>query len=200
MKDNKKSATKLGFWAIFICVLIVITIISNNNSNSNSTNYSNTNNTSNKEETSSFKTYDEMQSNLLTSDYNYKYIISIGDNLYIYSGIVSNDENIGYRESNTGIIKYNIDLEENIVYQDILGDLQAIDNLYEGIESSYLNLEVLFNNLKEYLYNVEKNEERRIITYDKEGYRVIVTTDLDNITNISITTEDSVYDMEFSYN
>ena len=56
----------------------------------------------------------------------------------------------------------------------------------------------MFNNLNEYLYNVEKNESIRTITYDKDGYGVVVTTNLDNITNINIVTDIGTYDLDFN--
>ena len=53
-------------------------------------------------------------------------------------------------------------------------------------------------NLKEYLYNITKNESTREINYNKEGYKVVVKTDLKNITNITIENENKTYELQFT--
>ena len=75
---------------------------------------------------------------------------------------------------------------------------ELITDLYSNFDASYLNLSMLFDNLSEYLYSVEKNTDTRTITYDKEGYQVTVITDTENITNITITVDTTTYDLEFT--
>ena len=53
-------------------------------------------------------------------------------------------------------------------------------------------------NLKEYLYNITKNESTREINYNKDGYKVVVKTDLKNITNITIENENKTYELQFT--
>ena len=76
--------------------------------------------------------------------------------------------------------------------------LEVMDNLYNGIDYNYLDLELLFGNLSEFLYSVTKNEDMRTITYDKSGYGVVVTTNTSDITNITITTDTTSYDLDFT--
>ena len=61
-----------------------------------------------------------------------------------------------------------------------------------------MNINIIFENLKEYLYNITKNESTREINYNKEGYKVVVKTDLKNITNITIENENKTYELQFT--
>ena len=61
-----------------------------------------------------------------------------------------------------------------------------------------MNINIIFENLKEYLYNITKNESTREINYNKDGYKVVVKTDLKNITNITIENENKTYELQFT--
>ena len=56
---------------------------------------------------------------------------------------------------------------------------------------------MLFENLNEYLYSVDKNNDSRTITYDKEGYQVTVLTDKSNIKSIKVVADTTTYELEF---
>ena len=193
--ERGKAIIKLGGWFIFIIALIIFVLVSEKNANNNVIDDTN----SNKDEvteTYEFLLFSEMINNLINGNYEYSYNIVNNGITYIYNGIKCNNEELGYKESIDKIIKYYIN-DQN-TYQVILNEYVEITNLYEGIDTNFINLEVLFNNLNEYLYNTVKNENTRVITYDKDGYKVSITTDLENITNISITTDNSVYNLDFN--
>ena len=193
--ERGKAIIKLGGWFIFIIALIIFVLVSEKNANNNVIDDTN----SNKDEvteTYEFLLFSEMINNLINGNYEYSYNITSNNINYIYEGIKCNNEELGYKESIDKIIKYYIN-DQN-TYQVILNEYVEITNLYEGIDTSFINLDVLFNNLNEYLYNTVKNENTRVITYDKDGYKVSITTDLENITNISITTDNSIYNLDFN--
>ena len=193
--ERGKAIIKLGGWFVFIIALIIFVLVSEKNANNNVIDDTN----SDKDEvteTYEFLLFSEMINNLINGNYEYSYNITSNNINYIYEGIKCNKEELGYKESIDKIIKYYIN-DQN-TYQVILNEYVEITNLYEGIDTNFINLEVLFNNLNEYLYNTVKNENTRVITYDKDGYKVSITTDLENITNISITTDNSIYNLDFN--
>lgn len=149
-----------------------------------------------KEEISSFKNYEEMVSDLLKSCYNYNFKVTSSENIVIYNGNISNNEDIGYKETSEEIIKYAI--INGITSRIVLDKTTEITNLYDEEDKAFLNIENLFNNLKNYLYSVNKNETKREINYNKDGYQVLVKTNLENITEILITNATKTYELQFT--
>lgn len=136
----------------------------------------------------------------LSKVYDYKYEITINHEKYIYTGTKTLVDNIGFKESSLGIIKYLID--STGTYEETTTDKKAIDNLYEGLNVNYLD--------PIYVLNIIKNLE---ITRDLECdcidpvykasdseniYRI--TTINKEITSISITALDFsyLYNLNFS--
>ncbi len=189
MNEKKESLVKLGIWVLFVIVMIALFYTSSNNTTDDTLQTT-------EEEIHEFDTFDNMQSNIINGNYIFSYNITLGDVKYVYNGINCNNVISGYREIKDNVLKYRI--VDNVVYLDNLEELEEINYLYEGIDSSFLNMELLFNNLKNYLYNVDKEEDVRTITYNKDGYGVVVKTDLEMITSINITTEEGVYNLEFT--
>ena len=187
--ERGKATGKFIAWMIFIIILVVLFARQNvyeNNTEENKT----------KEETKTFKNYTDMQKELLSSGYDYKYKITNNENIVIYEGNICNSIDNGYKETSEGIIKYK--KENNDIRKIVLEEEIVIDDLYEGIDSSFINLDSLFTNLEEYLYNVTKNERTREIKYNKEGYSVLVNTDLEHITKITINNDTASYELEFT--
>ena len=192
--ERGKALIKLIAWFIFIAFLIVFVLFSDKKY-SNVVDEANNSNENNSEETYTFVLFKDMITKLLEGNYEYSFNIVNNATTYVFNGIQCNNISLGYKETSDGIIKYYVD--ENNTYQVILDELLPITNLYEGIDINYLDLDMLFNNLNEYLYTVEKNNATRTITYNKEGYQVVVMTDLKNITNINITSDIGVYNLDF---
>ncbi len=187
-----KATIKFAAWMIFIVILIIVFAINGNNEQKNDTKENN----NVKEEISSFKNYEEMVSDLLKSCYNYNFKVTSLENTVIYNGTISNNEDIGYKETSEEIIKYAI--IDGITSRIILDKTTEIANLYDEEDKAFLNIENLFNNLKNYLYSVKKNETKREINYNKDGYQVLVKTDLENITEILITNATKTYELQFT--
>lgn len=188
--ERGKAIVKLGLWLVFILALIIFALVNKNDNTINKENEE-----TEEKEVYEFKKYDEMIESLLDSNYEFNYDIVINDINYLFNGTKCNNEVLGYKESNMGIIKYYI---SDNTYQVVLKELVPIENLYENIDINYLDLNILFNNLNEYLYNIEKNDNKRTITYKKDGYQVEVITNLDNITNINITVDNNTYNLSYN--
>lgn len=187
-----KATIKFAAWMIFIVILIIVFAINGNNEQKNDTKENN----NVKEEISSFKNYEKMVSDLLKSCYNYNFKVTSSENIVIYNGNISNNEDIGYKETSEEIIKYAI--IDGITSRIVLDKTTEITNLYDEEDKAFLNIENLFNNLKNYLYSVNKNETKREINYNKDGYQVLVKTNLENITEILITNATKTYELQFT--
>lgn len=185
MKTENKNAIQLLIWIFFIVIIFVMFKI--------------TNKTDKKEEkeenTPVFVNYNDMEINLLNSGYDYKYTITSDTQKEIYEGTMCNDIDIGYKETIDSITKYKI--KNGKITKVLLDNEEEIPSIYDDSED-FLNLNTLFTNLKEYPYNIEKNNNERIISYKKDGYQVLVKTNLEYITNITITTTTNNYNLEFT--
>lgn len=185
MKTENKNAIQLLIWIFFIVIIFVMFKI--------------TNKTDKKEEkeenTPVFVNYKDMEINLLNNGYDYKYTITSDTQKEIYEGTMCNDIDIGYKETIDSITKYKI--KNGKIYKVLLDNEEEIPSIYDDSED-FLNLNTLFTNLKEYPYNIEKNNNERLISYKKDGYQVLVKTNLEYITNITITTTTNNYNLEFT--
>ena len=191
--DEKRinACIKLGLWIIFIVVMLIVFSITNKN-NSLKTDKKGTDETEVKEK---FDTFDSMRDKLLASNYDYSFSITNEATKTLFSGTKCNDEISGYKEDTSGILKYVI--KDDIVYKNNLGDMEVITNLYEGLKEEYLNIKLLFKNLKPYIYNVKKDNDKRTVIYQKNEYQVKVITNLENIESIEITDENTIYVLNF---
>lgn len=194
--EKGKAAIKLGLWMIFIIILIVVVLFSEKNEVDNTFDDMPEDNNDTPEVVYDFENYNDMQERLIQGNYEYIYTITTESNKYIYSGSKADGKEMGFREDGTSVIKYYVD--SNGTYQINLDNAVPLSNLYPNFDSSYLDLPKLFDNLSEILYSVDKREEKRVITYDKEGYQVVVNTDLENITSILITVDTTTYELEFT--
>lgn len=197
--DRGKALIKLLLWMVFIVILIVLVIVSERNANSEILDVdkpeNNVTDTPSEPESVEYETYNTMITNLLANNYEYEYLITTATDSIILTGFKNPDKEIGFKETSSGITKYFID--STGTYELNMNTSSIIDNLYSEFDSSYLNLELLFNNLNEYLYNTEENVGIRTITYDKDGFQVTVTTDTKNITNVLVVTDTTTYDLNF---
>ena len=197
--DRGKALIKLLLWMVFIVILIVLVIVSERNANSEILDVdkpeNNVTDTPSEPENVEYEAYNTMITNLLANNYEYEYLITTATDSTILTGFKNPDKEIGFKETSSGITKYFID--STGTYELNMNTSSIIDNLYSEFDSSYLNLELLFNNLNEYLYNTEENVGIRTITYDKDGFQVTVTTDTKNITNVLVVADTTTYDLNF---
>ena len=128
-----KATIKFAAWMVFIIVLIVVFAINgDNNPNENK------NNNTNKEETLTFKNYEEMQNDLLNGCYSYNFRVVSEDNKIIYSGILSATGDIGYKENNEGISLYNTTISEYV---------KETENGIKLNTSTFVNSDKILDNL-----------------------------------------------------
>lgn len=195
--EKGKAAIKLALWMIFIVILIIIVLVSErDNIHLPVDDGSNVTTPEPEPENYEFVNYNDMLDTLLLDNYEYTYTITTDSNKYIYTGWKNENKEIGFREDNTGIIKYYKD--DVNTYKVNLDTPEVIADLYSGFDSSYIDLHLLFENLSEYLYSVNKDGSTRTINYDKSGYQVVVTTNTEYITNITITVDTTSFDLEFT--
>lgn len=185
MKTENKNAIQLLIWIFFIVIIFVMFKITNKPDKKEEK----------EENTPVFVNYKDMEINLLNSGYDYKYTITSDTQKEIYEGTMCNDIDIGYKETIDSITKYKI--KNGKITKVLLDNEEEIPSIYNDYED-FLNLNTLFTNLKEYPYNIEKNNNERTISYKKDGYQVLVKTNLEYITNITITTTTNNYNLEFT--
>jgi hypothetical protein len=206
-----KAILRLIKWCIFFLVLFIFLAIASLTQPKNNIHKPNLNepekpsNVPSKEETDNWnnetltiETINRFQ-NYLSNKYDYKYEVTIKSEKYIYSGTKTKIENSGYKESSTGIIKYSID--NTGTYMETTTDKVMIDNLYEGLEESYLDPIYILNILK--VLQISRDLECDCIepvykANDSKNIYKIITSNK-NIIGINITALDFsyIYNLDF---
>lgn len=163
MKETSrgKAILKLIYWGIFFLFIFIFCIISSVIVGSQ-----NNLNTDTKKPTESVKEpvvekadasyVKSLLTELESSNYDFEYKITMGDNIYKYNGKKENNFIEGYKETSEKTIKYFID--ETGIYEETTNSKVLIDNLYEGLNSEYFDIQKLNNilntkDLKEYPSN-----------------------------------------------
>ena len=182
--NNKTSAyIQLGIGLIFIIILVVIVKVSGikkeENIPQNET----------KEEIKELTIDDKL--NKLTDNYKYNYEITIGEITYTYNGSKMGLKESGYLKINDNYLYYYKD--NNYTYEVKNGGLFQIDNLYDNIDTNYLNLDYIKNLIKDKEYTKENNK----YIYTLENMQIIINTSEDNIESIIISNENN-YKLEYS--
>ena len=182
--NNKTSAyIQLGIGLIFIIILVVIVKVSGikkeENIPQNET----------KEEIKELTIDDKL--NKLTDNYKYNYEITIGEITYTYNGSKMCLKESGYLKINDNYLYYYKD--NNYTYEVKNGGLFQIDNLYDNIDTNYLNLDYIKNLIKDKEYTKENNK----YIYTLENMQIIINTSEDNIESIIISNENN-YKLEYS--
>lgn len=196
---NKRThaAMVLGLWLIFLLFVMIISFIGGK---ATKTPESNIPVTEEKEETPTFKNYEVMQKELINSNFSYVYTINIGDYKVVYRGEKTNNLDTGYKETAEETIKYQVD--ETGLYKVVMDELNAYDRLYENLNESLLDLEYIFETVKDKPVLTEELGDTRNYTYkftlEEIEYEIIVSTNLENITKISVKYEDKLYDLNYT--
>lgn len=141
----------------------------------------------------------KMLENLIASDYSYEYIIITGENRYSYNGTKEAEENKGYYESATGIIKYSV--IDNVYYQMDGETLIENVNIISEQDKQFMDLNNIFERIKEYELNNEVIIEENKYIYDllinENVCKIEIYTNNNNISEIFITYNDFNYDFNF---
>lgn len=172
---------KLVLWLIFIGFLFFAFAFQKNDNTSKVKD--------NKEETKTFKNVEKMENDLLQKSLNYEYVINENETTTIYNGTKCNGKEIWYKETSEGITKY---LKES-------GKIYKV-TLNEKEESSEEenDLSKLFDILKGFNFNETINGNIRNIEYNLDTIKVVIKTNLDNITNIMVIKDNVHYEMQFT--
>lgn len=172
---------KLVLWLIFIGFLFFAFAFQKNDNTSKVKD--------NKEETRTFKNVEKMENDLLQKSLNYEYVINENETTTIYNGMKCNDKEIWYKETSEGITKY---LKES-------GKIYKV-TLNEKEESSEEenDLGKLFDILKGFNFNETINGNIRNIEYNLDTIKVVIKTNLDNITSIMVIKDNVHYEMQFT--
>lgn len=196
---NKRThaAMVLGMWMVFLLFVIIISFVGGKSKPSS--NLNNNNNYEQKEEVITFKDYSLMQDDLLKNNYKYEYNIKIGDYEVIYKGEKLGVKETGYRENSIETIKYYID--ETGLYTVVMNSLNSNDRLYENLNESLIDLESIFELVKDKTVITEEMESSRtykyIFTLEDINYNIVITTNTEYIENINISLDDKIYDFKF---
>lgn len=188
-------------WAIFFFALFIFLIISSLITANRQTKIPSIPDPPIKEETPvlpKIKTLKELANTLLKSTYDYKYEINVNDELYIYNGHKDLTKEVGYKETSSGIIKYYKD--ETGTYQMLPNENIPLENLYENINSDYIDFEKILTILDNLEFTLNKTISPKTQIYESKdtinNYQY--ETDNTNLLMIKIFNDNYSYNLVFS--
>ncbi|MEG0977123.1 MAG: hypothetical protein RSF02_01050 [Bacilli bacterium] len=182
-----KAVIKLIVWSIFFLILfLVLSFIGNNEKNDDKNNL--------------VIGYNEKIDRLLKNNYEYEYKITINGNNINFNGKKDGKNEQGYKETKEGIIKYLV--IDSVTYNITSNKKELFNNLYENINTDYLNLPLLFKNISPIKYEIKEEEENKKITYEynyNNNVIKVISNKVD-ITEISVISNDStsIYIIHFT--
>lgn len=181
-----RAIIKLSIYAFMFIVIFSLASVFNN-ANSNDTN--------------SEKSYAEILDATDVENLDIKYNIKVMNSSYIIEGEINNNILNGYIENNGSIKK--IKIKENTIYN-IINNVEAID---EELNNLLIKDFLLPKNIIELTTNeaayIEKGEKNSIYTYEVNynniNYEIRLTTNLENLTNITISNDTINYNLEIIF-
>ena len=192
--ERGKAIIKLIRYFIFIFILIIVLIISGTGKTNNKASQNV------KKESYESKvdiTYKDKQEKLYTDNYDFKYVIT-GEFNVKYTGSFNDDIIEGYKEDESGIIKYKV--VEGVSYRDNAGETIIYEGLYEGLDSSLFNFESLFGYLNSNKAKIiEKDNSKEYYYENINGYNYSVLIDDKHINEIVVENGSLKYDFSFKY-
>ena len=168
IKEMKKTAKgkailKLIGWVIFFVLLLILCLIASLISPATKTaplpSIDNEINT--QEQFDGKEHIRKLQYSLLMGNYDYNFDININNEKYLFEGNNTNNVNKGYKTTSLGIIKYYID--NTGIYREFNDVKTPIDNLYEGINANYLDLNYnirFYMEVKLYINNFIRRQKK----------------------------------------
>lgn len=186
--ERTRAGLKLIIWlaAIFL-VLATMSLISHFQSPKNS---------NSKDKTIQTITFETMQKELLTNNFEYIYNITTNSINLKYHGKKAQNQEIGLKQSTEGIIKYYIN--DNTNYQVNMSEIQPIDNLFAIINPDFINLDYIFNLINSLTPIMKTTTEIKYNTIiNSKEYTIDIKNNLENITSITIISDLENYQLEF---
>ncbi len=183
--ERSRAGIQLGFYLMFFILVIIVINIS-----------SKLNNPSRLNTEVSLQT---MKSILSKNNYEYNYIINTPTEKIIFNGKKSEEENTGIKQTREKNLKYSI--ENDIVYELQIDNKVEIDNFYDGFDEKLININYILDLIKDKSATITSEEENKIYMYqfdiNNEFIEMLLKTDKEKITNITIKYKDITYDLNF---
>ena len=132
-------------------------------------------------------------SNVVNSEYNYKYTVNTSLGKTVYTGTKTKENITGYRENSEGLIKYEINNEG--IFQINMDEKIPLENLYLGLNENYLDIQKIYDLTSTLTENI--NEEENEIIYENDNIGIIFKIDEQNILSINIKDNNDNYLLEF---
>ncbi len=188
-----KAIIKLSIWVIFI---LIVFLIGSLNSKPVSKPQENTNDNETNEDATDKEEIPTDILDLSNKDYEYAYKITLQEQDYYIHGQVNQDGEFGYKETQTGTIKY--EKIDNMVYQVNLEEKTEITNFYEGLNAEFLDYPALSTILSEYNCHSEvcnfsyNNYLIEINKLTNDSFKINISNDLEKyeLTYQNITARD----------
>ena len=195
--ERGKAAIKLSGYMIFLLLVIVLILISGAGQNTYTEEESKESQSQSTEENTHETTYLDMQKMLYEGTYKFTYNISGLVNAN-FEGEKQENKIIGYKETASETIKYEI--EDDKVYKVNLNSRTEYTDLYKDLDSELFNFKSLFEKINSKSSTIKKDDIQKEYSYnDIDGYDYKVLIKEQVITNITVTTKDLIYSLEFSY-
>lgn len=191
MKKNniKKNKFLIIYGIIILIILIIILFVLDDDfirKHSKFKNYYNNNNTTVTEKKEEFTSYEDQINKLRQNKYKYSYEL-------IHNNITYNCEGIKNKEEDNG----HCDLPEKISYTK-----ENYESVYSKINAKFLDVNYIFDSLKEYEPKKEEYKDQRMFIYTIKTSTgtndITVYTDYNNITKICIAKGYLTYILKYS--
>lgn len=144
------------------------------------------------------KKWEEKIKELLKEDIELSFTVEKKDGSLRYEGIEKNGVVNGYRIGESEIIKYRI--LDGVIYEVNLDTLKETTLIYNEIDKTVLNTEILVKKLLELDFNDNKEKENEIYyTYKKEALQIEVLEKQDKIEKIIIENKEDIYTLLYRY-
>lgn len=146
--------------------------------------------------------YFEKLDKLLNSNYDFTYIVYKDDLKIKFEG--ANESNIieGYKENTSGIVKYRI--KDQKIYQLLIDEEIEMNNLYDDIDASLVDLNYIVEMLKQFSENdIVITEEGNIniysydIQHNEQNIKIVVNENKDEIEKIVIEKNNEKYELMY---
>ena len=195
MKSTPKGRAylKLIYWGIFFLILFIFLAVASSLSRNYETPIVEEEEPLDSEEVEVVKTIDTLQEELLNSTYHYEYHIEDQGISYLFEGTKYDSYEEGYKNYSgltSGVIRYYIDATG--VYQVNGEERVAIDDFYQGLETNFLDLNILFRTINALTLTLDSSYDYPVYVASDANYQYMLNINPDGlaITDISVVSVD----------
>lgn len=184
--EKYKAIIKLGFYFLFIIIVVLFGLISSKL------------NTNVKKDTMKNKSIVSLLEDKVNNEINYVNTYDDTINKIVYEGKKDQNKNTGVKETSQYILKYVVN--DTGQYEDKMGELTLINNLYEGINYNYFDENYLISLISDKTPTISNDG-------DKKNYSFYLTSDEnisldfilmeDKIIEITLNNQKAIYKIEY---